>query len=220
MIEAMKGKQSLKAAELQDGDIVCFQLADKIQDSRSSETVQESITHLTHQLTLTDDNRSDPLDSNSVRLNIERIDDARLFYDFIHYRKKVDFGPHPNRNANPEQLEQFSLILNSKYSYDQVAAKVAEQLGVDPTHLRLWTVNGTSNLPKTAVKRTPSQTLQTILTPSYTAYTNAQRQDALFYEILEISLSELDTKKSMKVVWVSEGTTKEVSTNSQLFFML
>jgi ubiquitin carboxyl-terminal hydrolase 7 len=32
MIEGLKGKQSLKAAELQDGDIICFQ---KIHDRKS-----------------------------------------------------------------------------------------------------------------------------------------------------------------------------------------
>lgn len=32
MIENLKGKQSLKAAELQDGDIVCFQ---RVQDRKS-----------------------------------------------------------------------------------------------------------------------------------------------------------------------------------------
>jgi ubiquitin carboxyl-terminal hydrolase 7 len=42
MIESMKGKQTLKAAELQDGDIICFQTADsKGSDLKSSEAVQE-----------------------------------------------------------------------------------------------------------------------------------------------------------------------------------
>lgn len=35
MIEPMKAKQSLKAAELQDGDIVCFQ---KGSDGKASDT--------------------------------------------------------------------------------------------------------------------------------------------------------------------------------------
>lgn len=36
MIEPMKAKQSLKAAELQDGDIICFQVISP--DQRSSES--------------------------------------------------------------------------------------------------------------------------------------------------------------------------------------
>jgi len=54
MIEPMKAKQSLKAAELQDGDIVCFQKA----DVRSSESDRESVEYLTNQLTLADNDRS------------------------------------------------------------------------------------------------------------------------------------------------------------------
>ena len=40
---------------------------------------------------------------------------------------------------------------------------------------------------------------------------SSQRIDAFFFEVLEMSLAELDTKKSIKVTWLSEGLTKEVS---------
>jgi ubiquitin carboxyl-terminal hydrolase 7 len=45
MIDAMKGKQTLKAAELQDGDIVCFQ---RISDGKLSEIDKESVPILPH----------------------------------------------------------------------------------------------------------------------------------------------------------------------------
>jgi ubiquitin carboxyl-terminal hydrolase 7 len=208
MIEPMKAKQSLKAAELQDGDIVCFQLADsKSSEPRSSETVQESISLLTHQLTLADVDRS----PSTIRSTLDRIEDARLFYDFLLHKRVVKIHPHPTRNANPEDYEPFNLTLSSKHTYDQISAKVGEKLGVDPTHLRFWTVNATTSGPKASVKRGQSQTLQTILNPPYSTFSNNnQRSDALYFELLDISLSELDTKKSIKVIWVSEGTTKEV----------
>jgi ubiquitin carboxyl-terminal hydrolase 7 len=38
MIEGLKGKQSLKAAELQDGDIVCFQ---RVHDRKSKLSLTE-----------------------------------------------------------------------------------------------------------------------------------------------------------------------------------
>lgn len=38
MIEPLKPKQSLKAAELQDGDIVCFQ---RLLDPKSEKSIQE-----------------------------------------------------------------------------------------------------------------------------------------------------------------------------------
>ena len=39
MIEGLKGKQSLKAAELQDGDIVCFQ---RLQDRKSKLSLDDN----------------------------------------------------------------------------------------------------------------------------------------------------------------------------------
>ncbi|KAF4635550.1 hypothetical protein G7Y89_g2550 [Cudoniella acicularis] len=181
----MKGKQSLKAAELQDGDIVCFQ---KVPDGKESD--RESV--------------------SSRNTYVDRIEDARNFYDFLVHKRNVKLVPHPTRNVNPDDYEQFDLVLSAKNSYDQVAARVGDKLGLDPTHIRFWTVNATSGNPKNSVKRSQSQTLQTILNPPYGTFSNNnQRADALYFEILEISLSELDTKKSLKVVWLSEGISKE-----------
>jgi ubiquitin carboxyl-terminal hydrolase 7 len=215
MIEPMKAKQSLKAAELQDGDIVCFQIANDGKSASESKTSlsdrsihsesDQLISRLTHQLTLTDDDRS-----LSIRQSADRIEDARMFYDFLLHKRLVRFHPHPTRNTNPDSYEPFNLTLSTKNSYDQVAVKVGDRLSVDPTHIRFWTVNATTGNPKASVKRSASQTLATILNPPYSTFSNNnQRQDALYFEILDISLSELDTKKALKVVWLSEGITKE-----------
>lgn len=211
MIEAMKAKQTLKAAELQNGDIICFQAAnDSGREVKSSDAVQESVSTVLQPCLLVNFDRSQILDSNSVRSNIERIDDARIYYDFIHHRREVRFAPHPVRNANADQLDSFTLELNSRFSYDQLASKVADRIQAHPTHLRFWTVSAQTNGPKSPVKRGAGQTLQTILYPQYQAYQNAQLNDALFYEILEMSLTELDTMKSLKVIWLNKGTTQEV----------
>jgi ubiquitin carboxyl-terminal hydrolase 7 len=227
MIEPMKAKQSLKAAELQDGDIICFQLYEsKSTESRNMESSQESISQLTQGITLADDNRSLPTKSPSTNslvstrpnpqsvsaIGLEPITDARLWYDFLLHKRIVTILPHPTRTVDPESVEKLVLTLTTKHSYDSLSAIVGDRLGVNPTHLRFWTVNATTNQPKTSVKRGPHQTLQTILMPPYSTFSNNnQRADALFYELLDMSLSELDTKKTIKVIWVSEGTTKEVS---------
>jgi ubiquitin carboxyl-terminal hydrolase 7 len=210
----MKAKQSLKAAELQDGDIVCFQKA----DARSSESDRESVTYLTNQLTLADIDRSvssrssDKTSLSLSKVNLDRIENAQLFYDFLLHRRDVKFHPHLTRNANPEEWKPFELTLSNKHTYDQVAAKVGEQLKVDPTHLRFWTVNAANGNPKASVKRGQSQTLSTILNPPYSTFTNNnQRPDALYFEVLDISLTELDTKKALRVIWLSDGMSKEVN---------
>ena len=208
MIEPMKAKSTLKASELQDGDIVCFQKAvDKRgSESKTSESEQESISHLTKQLAITDSSdRSTPSKVSNSQLG--HIDDARVFYDFLLHRRLVKFYPHP-RTVTPDQ-EAFTLALSSKHEYDQIATKVGEALHVDPTHLRFWTVNVTTGNPKATVKRV--QTLQNILNPPYSTFSNNnQRSDSLYYELLDMSLSELDTKRALKVVWLSEGAAKEV----------
>jgi len=143
---------------------------------------------------------------------VDVIEDARQFYDFLLHKVEVQFCPHPTRTANLDDWRRIELTLSKKHNYDQVAAKVGEELGVDPTHLRFWTVNAQSGNPKGTVKRNQSQSLGVILNPPYSTFgNNNQRSDAMFYEVLDISLSELDTKKALRVVWLSDGLAKEVS---------
>lgn len=42
-------------------------------------------------------------------------------------------------------------------------------------------------------------------------FNSTQRNDAFYLEVLEMSLDEFDTKKNVKLTWLSEGLTKEVS---------
>ncbi|KAL3422872.1 ubiquitin carboxyl-terminal hydrolase [Phlyctema vagabunda] len=209
MIDPMKPKQTLKAAELQDGDIVCFQrvLSDRSSsETKSSESERESISLITDMVAETDINRS-----ISRTLLPDRLEDASRYYEFLITKRNVHFAPHPTRGAVPaEQFQRFQLTLSSKYSYDQVAAKVGEKIGIDPTHIRFWSWNSTTNSPKNSIKRNQSQNLHTILNPGYNSFSNTnQRNDGLFFEILDMSLSELDTKKSLKVIWLVEGIVKD-----------
>jgi ubiquitin carboxyl-terminal hydrolase 7 len=187
MIEPLKPKQSLKVAELQDGDIICFQ--------RAPEQKAEPETAAGTQET--------------VNKSLDRFDDAREYYDFLEHRKTVKFHPHPTRSTEA-QFEPFDLVLNSKISYDTLAERVGTHLGIAGTHIRFWTVNANTNNPKSSVRRGTNPTLRQILNPMGASSLNAtQRNDAFYLEILEMSLAELDTKKSVKLTWLSEGLTKE-----------
>lgn len=141
-------------------------------------------------------------------LEIGRADgyvDTKDFYDYLLNRINVKFIPR----LEPEQ-ESFTLTLSKKMTYDQFATKVGEHLNVDPTHIRFTTINP-SGKPKAPVKFSQQNTLSTILIPSPYAYgtSTAQKQDALFYEVLEMSLKELEQRKAVKVSWLPEGLTKE-----------
>ncbi|RKF53412.1 Ubiquitin carboxyl-terminal hydrolase 21 [Golovinomyces cichoracearum] len=209
MIEPMKPKQTLRAAELQDGDIICFQLATS--DLKLDEPLPLlNSTNPPSNANISDRTVSVESEKNlSTNLPQELIDDVRVFYDWLANRRDVVFCPHPILNNHPETFDTFTLTLSNKNSYDQMAAKVGHHLNVDPTHIRFWTSNAGSGTPKLAVKRTLSQNINIILNPSYSSFSTAnQKPDTLFYEILDISLSEMDTKRALKVYWLSEGVTK------------
>jgi ubiquitin carboxyl-terminal hydrolase 7 len=134
--------------------------------------------------------------------------DAPAFYDYLNNRVTVKFMPKTSQNRDEETFE---LALSKKMFYEQFSAKVGEQLKAKPTHIRFWTINASTGNAKTPVKPSPNTTLQQVLTPHYTYGSTNQLPGALFFEVLDLSLSELETKKSLKITWLSEGITKEVS---------
>lgn len=177
MIEPLKAKATLQQAEIQDGDIVCFQRA--LSEKQAAEIASTG-----------------------------GYTDAREFYDYLANRIFVRFIP---KIATEQEDGTFTLPLSKKMSYDQFSAKVGEHLRVDPTHLRFTTILSSTGKPKAPVRRGQVATLQQVLVPAIGTYAaSSQRPDALFYEILEMSISELETKRNIRVTWLPEGVTKEV----------
>lgn len=133
--------------------------------------------------------------------------DARQYYDFLLNRTSVQFHPRPGHDG-----EVFTLTLSKKMTYDQFTTKVAEHVKVEPTHIRFATVNSSTGKPKSWVKRSLNQTLNQTLHSQYSTYGGyvTHRNDALYYEVLETSLADYETKKIMKVSWLTEGINKEV----------
>lgn len=133
--------------------------------------------------------------------------DARQYYDYLLNRVMIKFAPVKAESDD----STFTLALSRKMSYEQFSTKVGEHLKVDPTHLRFAPVATTTGNPKPFIRRNIAQNLSQILTTQYSAYGNSgQRNDALYYEILETSLSEYETKKLVKITWLPEGIIKEV----------
>ncbi|KAL2010554.1 hypothetical protein VTN00DRAFT_6361 [Thermoascus crustaceus] len=131
--------------------------------------------------------------------------EARQYYDYLLNRMNVKFAP-----VKQGEGEEFTLTLSRKMTYDQFSKKVGEHLNVDPTHLRFAPVIASSGKPKQFIKRNIGQNLYQILNGQYGTYGySMHRSDALYYEVLETSLSEYETKKCLKVTWLPEGVTKE-----------
>ena len=63
------------------------------------------------------------------------------------------------------------------------------------------------------VKYGQSGTLSNILAPSSYTYagTQLQKPDMFYYEILELSLKELEQRKGVRITWLPDGIVKEVS---------
>ena len=193
-VETMKPKQTLQASEIQDGDIVCFQ-----KDFSGDEVAA--------------------IQQKSPSAYLE----APMFYDYLLNRILVHFGPKPSVTQHinlTEEDDRFSLFLSKKDTYDNLTIKVAEHLSkvskttVDSSHMRFTTVNSQTNKPRTLVKKTPTATLATILQGvggGYGGYGYSnQAADALYYEVLEMSISDLEQRKTVKIIWLSDGIQKEV----------
>ncbi|CAG8746887.1 16325_t:CDS:2, partial [Dentiscutata heterogama] len=82
-----------------------------------------------------------------------------------------------------------------------VAKRVAAHLSTDPLKLRFTTAHPTTGTHKAIIKRSTTQTLSEMLQTSYLP----NSANLLYYEMLEISIVELETKKFFKVCWL--GTT-------------
>ncbi|PWY79654.1 ubiquitin C-terminal hydrolase [Aspergillus heteromorphus CBS 117.55] len=134
--------------------------------------------------------------------------DARQYYDYLLNRINVTFAP-----LKAEEGDDFVLTLSRKMTYDQFSKKLGEHINVEPTHLRFAPVLASNGKPKAFIKRNPNQANQTlyhILSGQVTTYGySMHRQDALYYEVLETSLSDFESKTTLKVTWLPDGIAKE-----------
>lgn len=178
MIELMKPKVTFAQSEIQDGDVVCFQV-----------DISEKEVH---------DLESQGLHSNPIQ-----------FYDFLQNRVMILFRP---KFEEPDQdRPEFSLVLSKKQTYDAMAQKVAETLRHDPIMLRFTTTHAANGSPKAILKRSLNQSVAEIISPTYVSPTTT----IILYEKLDVSIVELETKRSLKVAWTGIHN-KEESTHSFL----
>jgi len=134
--------------------------------------------------------------------------EAKDFYDYLLNRINVEFVPKPI--VEETDLPSFNLTLSKKMTYAQFSSKVGEYLKTEPSFIRFTTVS-TTGKSKTTVKYNVDTVLNNILFPGPYNYAASatQRPDTLFYEILDISLVEMEQRKPVKITWLPEGLSKE-----------
>ncbi|KIK98862.1 hypothetical protein PAXRUDRAFT_823415 [Paxillus rubicundulus Ve08.2h10] len=174
MIELMKQKLTFAQSEIQDGDVICFQV----------EHSEKEIHDLENQ----------GLYSNPIQ-----------FYDFLQNRVMIIFRPkfeEPDHD-HPE----FSLILSKKHNYDIMSQKAGEFLRHDPIKLRFTTTHVANGAAKSVLKRSLNQSIAEILGTNYINPTTS----VILYEKLDVSIVELETKRSLKIIWTGVHNREEAS---------
>lgn len=134
------------------------------------------------------------------------------YYDYIFNRIVVDFKP---KNSEDPSLQTYSIELSKKSTYDQVATKLAERLGTDPLHIQFTSASITGGVPKTTIKRSTNLQLQEMLSSGYAHQGN--NAHVIFYEKLDISIVELESKRVIKVTWI--GSTMKDETTHELMLL-
>ncbi|KAF9095753.1 hypothetical protein BGX23_012681 [Mortierella sp. AD031] len=120
------------------------------------------------------------------------------YFEYIFNRIIVEFKP---KNDEDPALQTYSIELSKKSTYDQVASKLAEKLGTDPLHIQFTQASVGGGIPKATIKRSTNLHLQEMLSPGY-AHQAGNFTNVIFYEKLDISIVELESKRVIKVNWL------------------
>lgn len=179
MVEPVKLKATLSSAEISTGDILCFQ----------KDIPKEA------------DENAYPYPS------------AQSYYDLLANSLWMKFLPRhmPADDKEAERMknnglpfEEFTLLVNTKFMYDEFSALVGRRLGMKgDQHLKLLFSISPSNRdkPSMQVKRQPGQTLHQYITGNYFATSSP----VFWYEKMDISVVELETKNRMNITFVDSN---------------
>ncbi|RDW36722.1 hypothetical protein B0I73DRAFT_136668 [Yarrowia lipolytica] len=136
-----------------------------------------------------------------------RCQDPQQYYDFLYSRLRVNFV---SRQDPEDEDSCVSLWLSKKDSYDDVAAAVGDVLGHPGSHIRLYVTNSDGS-PRASIKSN-SGSLSAIISTNYVSSHNP----LLAYDILDMPLVELETKRNVQVVFLRNG----LSTDEKYSFLL
>lgn len=86
-----------------------------------------------------------------------------------------------------------------------MANKVGDYLKYDPIKLRFTTTQANGQ-PKHVIKRSLNQSISEIMSPAYAA-----PSIGILYELLDVSIVELETKRSLKIIWTGIHNKEEAT---------
>ncbi|KAG5358991.1 Ubiquitin carboxyl-terminal hydrolase 21 [Yarrowia sp. C11] len=124
-----------------------------------------------------------------------RCQDARQYYEFLNNRLRFSLVSR----QDPENEEaSISLWIGKKDSYEDLAEAVGNAVGHPGSHIRLYVPQNDS--PPRSVKSTVG-TVANLMTSNYIA----THTPLLMYSVLDMPLAELETKRSVEVVFLRNG---------------
>jgi len=125
---------------------------------------------------------------------------ASCYYKDLQYRVEVTFC---DRTVNNDP--GFMMELNYRMNYDQIATAVSQRLGVDSCLIQFFKPGGYRDTPQTMppIKYNYDGTLKEMLASC------KSRPKKLFYQVLSISINELENKKQFKCIFVNAKLKEE-----------
>ncbi|KAJ3199966.1 hypothetical protein HDU82_009297 [Entophlyctis luteolus] len=121
---------------------------------------------------------------------------------FEDYRNRLPVVFKQKTKEKETALPDLELVLSKKMIYDTVVSKLGAAVKWDPEKIQLSSPQGT--FAKTVIKRSATLTLQEMTNPGYYAPANGQ-PTLLFFELLDIPLSELEIKRYVSVTYVDRS---------------
>lgn len=141
--------------------------------------------------------RTEDLEQQKLRATVPQ------YFDYIHNRLMVEFKP---KTENDAHLPTFLVELSKKNTYDEIAAVASAKLEIDPLFVQ-FTSSSVGGVPKKVILKDTKLSLEEILSPGYV---QGNEKTILFYQKLDMSIVELETKRMFKVTWLSPTLKKEV----------
>ncbi|RCH93495.1 hypothetical protein CU098_000880, partial [Rhizopus stolonifer] len=187
-IELIKGDQTFRKADFQNGDIICFQ-----------RTMSQK-----------------EMDEATKNGHIASVPD---YYASLYNKACVLFKPKPN--VNNSKHDEAKLVLNRTANYNMIATQLADELGVEATKIRFTSSHPITNQPRDIIPYKPTTRLQDMLLnlpkpQEYLQFVNFDHisPPMLYYEILDVDVADLESKRSIEVVIIGPTLRKETKVNA------
>ncbi|ODV96109.1 hypothetical protein PACTADRAFT_49515 [Pachysolen tannophilus NRRL Y-2460] len=191
-IEPIDLSSTFSRAELLNGDVICFGKSidsvkdEKLYSSLEFPTIVSYYKFLRYRVHL----------SIKPLLKIDEENEEYVLVD--NHSNKEGESPADAENAETNNDKDFDLWVSSSITFKKLSEKVGKKIDVDPNYVRLFAVY----LNDHRVPLPAHSTLQQLIPK------NASQQDLynFEYEVLNITVQDLENMKLMKVFWLPSGT--------------